>query len=192
MHPIHHTEGFILDSRGFGEANKYFFIFTKDFGLLCAAAQGIRKVNSKLKFSLQDFSHVRIDLVRGKSIWRITNAEKISAPFPFGSPALPTIVSIFSLIKRMCHGEEKNKELYAVLCELASVVEANNLSEDDLKNLECATVSKVLQSLGYLPSGSSASFLCASPLSLQSIEDARKSRREIVAVINEALKSTHL
>ena len=41
-HTIYNTEGFILKSLNFGEANKYFFIFTKDFGLIKAAAQSVR------------------------------------------------------------------------------------------------------------------------------------------------------
>ncbi len=32
MHHIYHTEGIILGSKNFKEANKYFYILTKDLG----------------------------------------------------------------------------------------------------------------------------------------------------------------
>ena len=77
MHHIYHTEGIVLESRNFGEAGKYFSIFTRDLGLVTASAQGIRKMSSKLRFVLQDFSYVKIDLVSGRNIFRVTNVLKM-------------------------------------------------------------------------------------------------------------------
>ena len=60
-HEIHKTEGFVLGSRPIREADKYFFIYTKDFGLIGAMAKGIRKLDSKLRFHLQDFYHLDLE-----------------------------------------------------------------------------------------------------------------------------------
>ena len=106
MHNIYTTEGFILKSVNFGEANKYFFIFTKDFGLIKATAQGVRLLKSKLRYSLEDFSFTQVSIVRGKEVWRITSAQKIS-----GLNYLLLISKIFSLLLRLLHGEEKNDRL---------------------------------------------------------------------------------
>ena len=76
MHHIYHTEGIILGSRNFGEAGKHYYIFTRDLGMITATAQGVRKMSSKLRFVLQDFSYIKIDLVQGKNIFRVTNALK--------------------------------------------------------------------------------------------------------------------
>ena len=76
MHHIYHTEGIILESRNFDEAGKYYFIFTRDFGMILASAQGVRKISSKLRFVLQDFAYLKIDLVKGKDFWKVTNASK--------------------------------------------------------------------------------------------------------------------
>ena len=48
MHHIYHTEGIILGSRNFGEAGKYYYLLTRDLGLVYASAQGVRKMSSKL------------------------------------------------------------------------------------------------------------------------------------------------
>src|SRR5258706_15146820 len=76
MHHIYHTEGIILGSKNFGEAGKYYSIFTRDLGMIYASAQGVRKMSSKLRFVLQDFAYIKIDLVEGKDFWRVTNASK--------------------------------------------------------------------------------------------------------------------
>ncbi len=76
MHHIYHTEGIILSSSNFGEAGKYYNIFTRDLGMVHASAQGVRKMSSKLRYVLQDFSYIKLDLVVGKNIFRITTASK--------------------------------------------------------------------------------------------------------------------
>ena len=76
MHHIYHTEGIILGSNNFGETGKYYAIFTRDLGMIYASAQGVRKMSSKLRFVLQDFAYLKIDLVKGKDFWRLTNASK--------------------------------------------------------------------------------------------------------------------
>ena len=76
MHNIYHTEGIILESKNFGEAGRYYSIFTRELGMVYASAQGVRKMSSKLRFILQDLSYINIDLVQGKDFWRITSASK--------------------------------------------------------------------------------------------------------------------
>ena len=56
MHPIHTTLGFVINSRPYGEAGKLLSIFTRDFGLVLANAQGIRLEKSKLRPFIQDYS----------------------------------------------------------------------------------------------------------------------------------------
>jgi len=76
MHHIYHTEGIILGNKNYGEAGKYYSVFTRDLGMIYASAQGVRKMSSKLRFILQDFSCIKMDFVRGKDFWRITSASK--------------------------------------------------------------------------------------------------------------------
>src|SRR6185369_4009724 len=73
-HHIHHTQGFILGSTAVGEANRYITIFTRELGVIGAVEQGIRKIDSKLRYGLQDYAYVRADVIRGKHSWRITSA----------------------------------------------------------------------------------------------------------------------
>ena len=113
MYSKYHTEGLVLGSINIGEANKYVMLFTKEMGLLYASAQGLREVQSKLRYSLQDLSRSKIELVSGRGGWRVVSAEELvgyAALFrehknmdSFGAG-----VRICRLLKRLLKGEERN------------------------------------------------------------------------------------
>ena len=77
MHHIYTTKAIIIKSIPTGEANRFYFLFTKDLGFIKASAQGVRLLKSKLKGHLQTFSIVNISVVKGKEIWRITSSELV-------------------------------------------------------------------------------------------------------------------
>ena len=109
MHHIYHTEGIILGSGNFGETGKYYAIFTRDLGMIYASAQGVRKMSSKLRFVLQDFAYLKIDLVKGKDFWRITNVSKTNKLEKLGSPEVfGVFTNIAKLLKRLLSGEDPN------------------------------------------------------------------------------------
>src|SRR3989338_5144856 len=102
MHHIYHTEGIILGSKNFGEAGRHYSIFTRDLGMIHASAQGVRKMSSKLRFVLQDFSYLKIDFVKGKDFWRITSASKTNKLENLSKPAIfEVFVNISKLLKRL-------------------------------------------------------------------------------------------
>src|SRR3989344_8264244 len=110
MHHIYHTEGIILGSKNFGEAGKYFYIFTRDLGMVTASAQGVRKMSSKLRFILQDFSYTKIDLVSGRNIFRVTSASKVNMleDITKNPGAIRVFANISRLLKRLLAGVEPN------------------------------------------------------------------------------------
>src|SRR5665647_3683275 len=110
MHHIYHTEGIILGSRNYGESGKFYYIFTRDLGMIHASAQGVRKMSSKLRFVLQDFSYVKIDLVAGKNIFRVTSASKTNLleQITKKREVFQVLVNISKLLKRLLAGVEPN------------------------------------------------------------------------------------
>ena len=104
MYHLYQTEGIVLKSVPTGEGSSYFYIFTKDLGLLVATAKSVREERSKLRYGLQPFSISNISLVRGKESWRITNATLSS-----------------SLFRRLRHQQETLalfSRIFAFLCRL--------------------------------------------------------------------------
>ncbi len=187
MHTVYTTEGFVLKSLNFGEANKCYFILTKDFGLVKATAQGVRLLKSKLRYNLDDLSAVQISMVRGKDIWRITSAHaktKLNHPI---------ILPIFSLLLRLLHGEERNDFLYETIKEGISFLDSQKLSSEQLSNLECILALRILSSLGYIGNLGDFNKFTESPyftVELLSTMSAIKTRA--ILEINRSLKETQL
>ena len=75
---VYWSEAVILGHAPFGEANKYIHVFTREFGLISARMQGVRTLHSKLRYHTQDYSIARVALIRGRDLWRLTNALEVS------------------------------------------------------------------------------------------------------------------
>lgn len=193
MHHIYHTEGIVLGSKNFGEAGKYYSIFTRDLGMITASAQGVRKMSSKLRFVLQDFAYLKIDLVTGKNIFRMTNASKtnILEQITKKPETFAVFANIAALLKRLLAGIEPNKALFIDLLHSLSVLEKSK-TEGDLRNIEAVIVLRILNNLGYIGENEVLKTFIRSPFEESIIFEALKNRRAILSEINKALKETHL
>ncbi len=194
-HTIYTTEGLILKSVGFGEANKYFSIYTKDFGLIQATAQSVRHLKSKLRYHLRDFSLGHISLVRGREVWRITSADgKINLQ---GGKHFALLSRIFSLLLRLVQGEEQNDLLFNHLKEgLIFLENYDNNKQDDIKilaNFECILALRILSTLGYIGQIGDFEQFISSPYFTQDLIMAMSGiKSKAICEINKSLKETNL
>lgn len=74
---VYHSEGIILRSRIFGEADKILTIFTKEKGKIEAVARGARRPRNRLVGASQQFTYLRTLIFEGKSIDQLSQAEII-------------------------------------------------------------------------------------------------------------------
>ncbi|NLW56767.1 MAG: DNA repair protein RecO [Firmicutes bacterium] len=74
---VFHSEGIVLRSRIFGEADKILTILTKDNGKIEAVARGARRPRNRLVGASQQFSYLRVLIFEGKSIAQLSQAEII-------------------------------------------------------------------------------------------------------------------
>jgi len=193
MHQIYHTEGIILESRNFGETGKYYSIFTRDLGMIYASAQGVRKMSSKLRFVLQDFAYVKIDFVKGKDFWRVTNASKTNKLEKISKrlETFEVFANISHLLKRLLAGEDANEALFKDLISGLSVLEKSKTA-NELRNIEIIIVLRILNNLGYIGGSEIFKTLIKSPFEENLIFEIGKSRAKILSEINKALRETHL
>ena len=197
-HGIYTTEGFILKSVNFGEANKYFFIFTKDFGLIKAAAQSVRHLKSKLRYGLEDFSLAQVSLVRGREIWRLTSAEKKFSLEIFkeggNSEKFLILSRIFSLLLRLLHGEEKNDRLFESVKEgMHFLGKKSDLTEEDLASFECIMALRILSVLGYIGQlGDFDQFISSPYFTVELLAKMSALKTRAILEINKSLRETHL
>lgn len=193
MHHIHHTEGIILSSKNFGEAGKYYHIFTRDLGMIIASASGVRKMSSKLRYILTDYSYVKVDLVRGKDFWRITSASKTNLleDLPKNHKTFGVLANISRLLKRLLPGEEENEELFSDLLSGLQILEKKD-DKEHLANVEAVLVLRVLNHLGYIGNEQKLENITRSPFEEDLVFTVGESRQKILREINKALRETHL
>lgn len=193
MHHIYHTEGIILGSKNFGESGRYYFIFTRDLGMIYASAQGVRKISSKLRFVLQDYSYIKIDLIKSRDFWRITNAFKtnILEKITKDENRFQILVNISNLLKKLLTGEEENEILFTDFLNGLFILEKSNLKEE-LYNIEIIIVLRILNNLGYIGDHKNLYNLIKSPFEQDLIFEAIENRLTILKEINKALRETGL
>ena len=150
-HRLHHTEAILLGSRDYGEANRLLYLLTPDLGLVLTAVQGVRQPASKLRGHLSDYSHLRVSLVRGRGIWRLTSAEVvIDQVSALDSTQKSWWWRLCHLARRLIHGEESQPELFTRF-----IYWATDLNQtDDLSQLQHHGLRhhlELLHLLGYVP-----------------------------------------
>ena len=193
MHHIYHTEGIILGSKNLRESDKYYYIFTRDLGMVYASASGVRKISSKLRFVLQDFACVKVDLVQGRNTFRVTSASKTNRLeyITKNKEAFRIFYNISRLLRRLLAGVEPNETLFTDLVHCLTILEKIK-NKEDLNNIEAIIVLRILNNLGYIGDSESLQELVKSPFGEHLIFKASKSKIHILSQINKALKETHL
>lgn len=150
-HRLIHTEAILLGSRHYGEANRLLYLLTSDLGLLLVAAQGVRQQSSKLRGQLQDYAHLQVTLVRGRSIWRLIVAEVVLAgSWPLMAAGERWWWRLCHLARRLIHGESAEPRLFK---RFVAWRDGLSVPTDDttLRRRGLLYHLELLQLLGYVP-----------------------------------------
>lgn len=125
-------------------------LFTKDAGMIWASARSVRVEKSKQRYALQDFSIIRVSLIKGKSGWRIGSVEAIQNPFmeAESQKARIGVATLVKLLRRFIHGEDPHPAIFddvimALSCLVVSI-------EDDHIDLQNQFTLRMLHALGYI------------------------------------------
>jgi len=196
MYHLYHTPALVLGSVPRGEGSKLVSLFTRELGLLTAAAQSAREERSKLRYGLQDFSYTEVTLVRGKEFWRLTRAECTLnvAKELCASPAAARMVGrVCALLRRLLAGEERNEPLFDALGAGFRFI-VGKPDAQSVEGTEIVLVLRILYFLGYLaPRGEFDPFLTHAVLWDESvISKALLFRTLAISEINESLKASQL
>ena len=194
-HHIYTTDAFVIESTLSGEADRFFTLFTRDLGLVRAAAKGVRLQKSKLRSSLQDFSRSTISFVRGKEIWRITSAkleDNLYHRYEKDKPIVHVIAHILGLIKRLVVGEQKDEALFDILANAFHFLEQRSSWADELKLFEIIVVLRILDNLGYLRQRLEFQDFLRTPWNEELLLSMQEHKHIALKEINSSLKETQL
>lgn len=140
------TEAIVCGSKDAFTSDRSYLLFTEHAGMLWATAKSVRVESSKQRFALQEFSIIRVSLVKGKGGWRIGSVEAIANPFLAARDrrARGAVQSIVRNLRRFLHGEEP---VPAVFADARSALMLAHESGDTLETLFAL---RLLHVLGYI------------------------------------------
>lgn len=193
-HHIYHTRGIILASTDTGESNRFYKIFTEELGLIGGTAQSVREGKSKLRYTLQDYSLVTVDLVRGKEVWRVISAgswrplESIKGD----EIRMKLFARFCALLSRLIQGEGRDQELFDEILRVSDFLDENVIPKELASAFETLIALRVLVHLGYMNPENFADFLAPDVYSMGTLEQLEKKRLVIIPQINDALSASHL
>jgi DNA repair protein RecO len=194
-HHVYTTEAFVLDSGPGREADKIYWLFTKELGMIRASAQGVRLQKSKLRFSLQDFSYITVSVVRGKEWWRVTNAvpeKNIFTDYKDRKYIVYAFARIFRLLRRLIPEQDKHETIFSTLIEAVQFVEQQSLDAKSTQILEYILALRIVHALGYIGAVPTLESFISSPLTKEMLEKGAGHSKEFVSVINASIRESHL
>ncbi len=152
-HILYKTEGIILNQREFGEADRLFSFYTRDFGRIEAKAQGIRHLKSKLRYFLYGYAVIRLSFVSTQNgFWRLVDAEEIEIfdSIRTESEKNSSCAKIIDFAERFIKGTIEDIFLWEEMREILSFLDSREMSDEDLKNFEIYAAARVMLRLGYI------------------------------------------
>jgi len=195
MYTIHQNPGFIIDTMDTGEKNRFFWIFTQDFGLINASAQGVRSTTSKLNPFLQQYSFSVLEFVKGKDVWRITNAlafqEEQIVFTELSKLAQESLARIALLLRRLYVGEESHSQLFFELYEGVYKL-TKTYDSETIQAVEILIMIKILYHLGYWEEFKESYTLHAHSYTRETLDRISQRKIELQARIKQSLSESHL
>ena len=184
------TEAIVCSAQSAKTSDRSFLLFTRDAGMIFASAKSVREERSKQRYALQECSHARVTLVRGKNGWKVTGAEPIADLYAKAATrdARAFLRNTIMLLRRVIHGESPHPDIFDDVRAACSI-----MNDADPAALETVLTLRVLHVLGYIaPEPLLLRLLPPEDLttSVQSLTD--EERRTCGKVVERALAESHL
>lgn len=114
MYATYTTEALVCGSKVHNTSDKNLLLFTQEAGMLFGSVRSMREERSRQRYALQDFSLVRVSLVKGKAGWRVGSVTSLTNYYQSASDreSRGGVVAIIKLLRQFVHGEESHPALY--------------------------------------------------------------------------------
>jgi recombinational DNA repair protein (RecF pathway) len=141
------TEALVCGSRDQNTSDRAFLLLAREAGMVWASARSVRVEKSKQRFALQDFSHLRATLVRGKGGWRLAGVEPTNNMYFLSDnrQSRTFLRNTIRLLKRVMQGDTPHPELFDDVLDTML-----KCTEFDAERLECILSLRILHTLGYV------------------------------------------
>jgi DNA repair protein RecO len=191
-HHIHHTRGIILNIKKIKEADCLVFILTQDLGKIHAHAQGIRRMESKLRYSLSQFDLVDISCVKGKNGWRIVNAQVLKQYSHILNKNIKTkCAQIAYFIDKFFVSDEDAIFSFKIFENTLEFLHSTSLNSKQIDLIELISVFRLMHSLGYVSLIEKyKTILSTLDFSDLILKEAEENKKELISLINKGIRES--
>ncbi len=185
------TEALVCGTFSRNTADGSFLLFTKEAGMLYADARSVREERSRQRSALQDFSLVKVSLVKGKAGWKVGSILPLRNYYydAVNQSARGSVVSIFRLLRRFYKGEEANTEIFAYVTESLDVL-VGKLDHRMFRQMVVQV--NILAELGYVDEALLPPALRLEAPKTDTVEYSDKNEALIESLYTTAVSVSHL
>ncbi len=114
---LYRGEAIVLQGIDFKEADRILTVYCREHGKLSVIAKAIRKPTSRLGFSLDQLSRVKLTLAHGRTLDTVTNAELLDGHQELAGniEAFAYASHISELVHRLTQERQENRQVYDLL-----------------------------------------------------------------------------
>ncbi len=119
----------VLRHVDWGEADQLLTLYTREQGMVRAIAKGARKITSRKGGHLQPFTHITVQLAKGRDLLIVTQVETINAFLPLHDDLVKTGHAAYAveLLLRFSYEDEgANPAIFRLLVETLGRIEVEN------------------------------------------------------------------
>jgi len=142
------TEAIILKSHCVNEADRILTVYSEKLGKINVSAKGVRKTESKLRYSIEPISYVQMILVEGKNFLILKDAVILDQFLEIKKDLEKTLAAqkMAVLIEEAIVGEEKDLDIWQLILETFRNLNLNLLKPSEaIHRFE----KKLIKALGY-------------------------------------------
>ncbi len=179
---IYHTSAYILERIPYKEHAVLVCAFTKTLGTVWMIVEGYALPQSKLRGHIQPYSHVSLELIRGKHMWRVVGARRGMHVLDHHSMHQKIWAELLHSVRTFIAPEEPHTVLFEGL-ETFLKYGREGVSHEILYEQALMQLGHILSAGGYIES-----------LRVQAYAHApeRHTKEQLVSDIHEALFHSHL
>ncbi len=143
------TDALVCGAFDRNTADRSYLLYTREAGMLYADAKSVREERSKQRYALQEFSQIRISLIKGKHTWKVGSVEASHNDYTraLSREARGSVVLIYKLLRRYIRGEEASPALYDYCVKALNVV-TGEVAKRSLLDLLIQV--NIMRHLGYV------------------------------------------
>jgi len=144
------TEGIILKSTDSNEIDRFLTVYSKKLGKVLINAKGVKKLESKLRYSIEPISYVQMILVEGKNFLILKDAVLLDQFLKIKKDLQKIKIAkkLAEMIDEAMAGEEKDEDVWFLILKTIQAIDRNRISGNSvLKTFQ----KNLIKLLGYDP-----------------------------------------